>query len=110
MNTSSRLVNRRLYSGAWNLSNILEDKRVNVVSLAQRRERLLNAKSSQLPALPGPGDINEANGTYGVSTENGDCIISLGPIPPFRIPKDVAIKLAMLILRRCGVEVENGQE
>lgn len=75
--------------------------------MAQRRERLLNAKSSQHPMLKHL-DEPEQQGVYGVSTENGDCIISLGPVPPFRIPKDVAIKLAMLILRRCGVEVKNG--
>lgn len=86
------------------MNNILEDKRADVVTLAQRRERLLNARTPAVVPVSEP----EQQGIYGVSTEAGDCIISLGPIAPFRIPKDVAIKLAMLILRRCGVEIKHG--
>lgn len=84
--------------------NVLQDKRADVVSMAQRRERLLNART---PAVV-PISVPEQEGVYGVSTEGGDCIISLGPILPFRMPKAVAVKFALLILRRCGVEVEGG--
>ena len=86
------------------MNNILQDKRADVVTLAQRRERLLNARTP--PVVP--ISVPEAEGVYGVSTEGGDCVISLGTIPPFRVPKPVAVKLAMLILRRCGVEVVDG--
>lgn len=86
------------------MNNVLQDKRADVVTLAQRRERLLNART---PAVV-PMSVPEQEGVYGVSTEGGDCVISLGPIPPLRIPKAVAVKLAMLILRRCGVEVIDG--
>lgn len=86
------------------MNNILENKRADVVTLAQRRERLLNART---PAVV-PISVPEREGVYGVSTEGGDCVISLGPIPPFRMPKEVAVKFALLILRRCGVEVEGG--
>lgn len=85
------------------MNNILKNKRADVVSMAQRRERLLNARTPQVI----PISIPEQEGVYGVSIEGGDCIISLGLVAPFRIPQDVAIKLAMLILRRCGVEVVN---
>lgn len=87
------------------MNNVLQDKRADVVTLAQRRERLLNAKSSRYSI---PDAKIEPVANYGVSTEGGDCVISLGPVPPFRIPKVVAVKLAMLILRRCGVEVIDG--
>lgn len=89
------------------MNNILEHKRADVVTLAQRRQRLLNAKSSRHPMLKHL-DEPEQQGVYGVSTEGDDCVISLGPVAPFRIPKSIAIKLAMLILRRCGVEVVDG--
>lgn len=88
------------------MNNILEDKRVDIVSLAQRRERLLNARTPSVV----PVSILEQEGTYGVSTEGGDCVISLGPIPPFRMSKAVAVKFAMLVLRRCGVEIIDGKE
>lgn len=73
----------------------------NVSVLQKHRKRLLNARTPPVAPISKP----EMEGVYGVSTEGGDCIISLGPVAPFRIPKNVAIKLAMLILRRCGVEV-----
>lgn len=69
--------------------------------LQKHRAKLMNARGPVISK-------DETDGTYGVSTEGDDCVISLGPIPPFRIPQSTAIKLAMLILRRCGVEVERG--
>lgn len=47
---------------------------------------------------------------YGVEREGNDIEIALGMLPPFKVPVPVAIKFALLILRKCGVEVDNGQE
>lgn len=97
-------MNRKPLDNLEEGTSIFHNRRADVVSMAQRRERLLNART---PAVV-PVSVPEQEGVYGVSTEGSDCVISLGPIPPFRMPKAVAVKFALLILRRCGVEVEGG--
>jgi hypothetical protein len=44
---------------------------------------------------------------YGVDVnpDTGGIVIMLGLIPPFEVPKDTAIQLALLLLKRAGVDV-----
>lgn len=48
-------------------------------------------------------------GDYGVKvTPAGDVEIRLGPLAPFEVPPDVAIKLALLLLSHAGCDVHIG--
>lgn len=47
---------------------------------------------------------------YGVSNDDqGNVVLELGAVAPLSLPRDSAIKLALLILKRAGVEVDLGQ-
>lgn len=62
---------------------------------------------------PATGPLNAARDDsqqYGVERVGNDIEVSLGMLPPFKVPVQVAIKFALLILHKCGVEVDHGQE
>lgn len=62
---------------------------------------------------PSTGPLNIARDDaqhYGVERDGNDIEIALGMLPPFKVPVLVAIKFALLILCKCGVEVDHGQE
>ena len=50
-------------------------------------------------------DEESVDGDYGVGRRGDEVVITLGPIPPFRVPKDTAIKLAALLLKQAGCDV-----
>lgn len=53
----------------------------------------------------------ETEQEYGVDHDNkGNVILSLGDAPSFKVPRDTGIKLAMLILKHCGVTVEASKD
>jgi hypothetical protein len=61
--------------------------------------------------------VSKANGfdletaEYGVERRtNGNVVITLGMTPPFEVPAETAVKLAMLLLKHAGADVklENG--
>lgn len=57
---------------------------------------------------PSTGPLNiarDAQQDYGVERVDDDIEIALGMLPPFRVPVQTAIRFALLILRKCGVEV-----
>lgn len=87
MSVSKRDFKRRLHDGS-----ILADPRFHTPST-------------------GPLSIaRDAQQDYGVERVGDDIEIALGMLPPFRIPVQTAIKFALLILRKCGVEVDSGQK
>lgn len=84
---------------------------MTVKSFAERRLQQLRYGTSAgvLPNSPlaasGPDDV------YGVTSgANGSVVLRLGAVPPFELPRDAAIRLAMLILKHAGVEVDSGNE
>lgn len=51
--------------------------------------------------------LDDATQDYGVKREGEEIVVSLGLVPPFRIPVHTAIQFALLILAKCGVKVTN---
>lgn len=68
----------------------------------------VGAHSSLAPTMDVPVmNDQEMASDFDVSHDDrGNVILSLGLAPAFKVPKDVGIKLALLILKHCGVEVE----
>jgi hypothetical protein len=59
--------------------------------------------------------VSKANGfdleiaDYGVERKaDGNIVITLGIVPAFEVPADTAVKLAMLLLKKAGMQVEIG--
>jgi hypothetical protein len=51
--------------------------------------------------------IDDEQADYGVSNDDdGFVVIKLGPVPELAIPPESAIKLAFLLLKHAGAEVE----
>lgn len=91
--------------------------RVNEISkqardLVRRRtdELLYGQPHVKAPALE--AQSVEADGQYGVSSDRHTVTLSLGDAPAFKVSKEGAIKLGMLILKHAGVtlEIDDGQK
>jgi hypothetical protein len=56
-------------------------------------------------SLPSPA-IRPIEPEYGVErNDDGSVTILLGTVAPFSLPRDTAIRFALLILRKCGVSI-----
>jgi hypothetical protein len=60
------------------------------------------AEMSVMGNLSGPSEEDD----YGVDTlSNGDVRVRLGPVMPFEVPAEAAIRLAALLCQKAGCEI-----